>query len=182
MAFKEVSSLDADITIAIGKVNKETGKPYPKQAEGYYLGSRKVENKRGESTLHFLTFGSDNPAVVREFKALGLGIGQNLGVWGTTDLNRKLGAAPVGAMVRVTSTGTKATPNGDMYTYKVEVDSDNSIEVAASDSAQESFDDLDESEDTNSFEEEVPYQSNIAATSGRSVEDVKRLLAKNKRN
>jgi len=165
MAFKEVSSLDADITIAIGKVNKETGKPYPKQAEGYYLGSRKVENKRGESTLHFLQTPKGN-----------------LGVWGTTDLNRKLGAAPVGAMVRVTSTGTKATPNGDMYTYKVEVDSDNSIEVAASDSAQESFDDLDESEDTNSFEEEVPYQSNIAATSGRSVEDVKRLLAKNKRN
>lgn len=166
MAFKEVSSLDADITIAIGKVNKETGKPYPKQAEGYYLGSRKVENKRGESTLHFLQTPKGN-----------------LGVWGTTDLNRKLGAAPVGAMVRVTSTGTKATPNGDMYTYKVEVDSDNSIEVAAQESAQESFDDLDEDgNDTYSEAEEVPYQSNIAATSNRSVEDVKRLLAKNKRN
>lgn len=113
MGFQEVSSLDADVTIAIGKTNKATGKPYPKSAEGYYLGSRKVENKRGESVLHFLQTSKGN-----------------LGVWGTTDLNRKLAQAPSGAMVRITSTGTKPTPNGDMYTYKVEVDKTNSIEVA----------------------------------------------------
>ncbi len=114
MAFKEVSSLDADVTIALGKKDKATGKPYPKQAEGYFLGSRTVENKRGESKLHFLQTPKGN-----------------LGIWGTTDLNRKLASAPVGAMVRITSTGTKPTPNGDMYTYKVEVDADNSIEVSA---------------------------------------------------
>lgn len=112
MAFKEVTSLDAEVTVALGKTNKATGKPYPKQAEGYFLGSREVENKRGKSFLHFLQTPKGN-----------------LGIWGTTDLNRKLSQAPTGSMVRITSTGTKPTPNGDMYTYKVEIDSDNSIEV-----------------------------------------------------
>jgi hypothetical protein len=116
LGFKELSSLDADVTVALGKKDK-TGKPYPKQAEGFYLGSRTVENKRGESKLHFLQTAKGN-----------------LGVWGTTDLNRKLGQAPVGSMVRVTSTGTKPTPNGDMYTYKVEVDSENTIEVSGAES------------------------------------------------
>ena len=113
MAFREVSSLDADTIIAIGKRDKKTGKAYPKSAEGYYLGSRTVENKRGKSAIHFLKTDSGN-----------------LGVWGTTDLNRKLGQVTAGSMVRITSTGTKPTPNGDMYTYKVESDPDNSIEVA----------------------------------------------------
>lgn len=114
MAFKEVSSLDAEVTVALGKIDKSTGKPYPKQAEGYYLGMRTVKNKRGESKLHFLQTAKGN-----------------LGLWGTTDLDRKLGQVTPGAMVRVTSTGTKPTPNGDMYTYKVEMDADNAIEVSA---------------------------------------------------
>jgi hypothetical protein len=112
MGFKEVSSLDADVTIALGKTDKSTGKPYPKSAEGYFLGSRTVENKRGESKLHFLQTRDGN-----------------VGLWGTTDLNRKLSNVNPGVMIRVTSTGTKPTPNGDMYTYKVEVDADNTIEV-----------------------------------------------------
>lgn len=114
MAFKQVSSLDADVTISVGKTDKATGKPYPKQAEGYYLGNRTVQNKRGESKIHFLQTPKGN-----------------LGVWGTTDLDRKLVQVIPGNMVRITSTGTKPTPNGDMYTYKVEVDSDNTIEVSA---------------------------------------------------
>jgi len=114
MGFTEVSSLDADVTIALGKINKETGKPYPKQAEGYFLGSRIVQNKRGESRLFFLQTPKGN-----------------LGIWGTTDLDRKLGQVQPGTMVRITSTGTKPTPNGDMYTYKVEVDKSNTIEVQA---------------------------------------------------
>lgn len=123
MSFQEVSSLDADVTVALGKTNKETGKPYPKQAEGYYLGSRKVENKRGESFIHFLQTSKGN-----------------LGVWGTTDLNRKLGQVAPGVMVRITSTGTKPTPNGDMYTYKVESDKSNIIEVGVSDNPRDDED------------------------------------------
>jgi hypothetical protein len=120
MAFKEVNSLDADVTVALGKTDK-SGKPYPKQAEGYFLGSRAVQNKRGESKLHFLQT-----------------VKGNLGIWGTTDLDRKLGQAPVGSMVRITSTGTRPTPNGDMYTYKVEVDSDNTIEVSTASTSEDS--------------------------------------------
>lgn len=112
MAFQEIASLDADVTVALGKTDKKTGKPYPKQAEGYYLGTRKVENKRGECDLHFLQTQKGN-----------------LGVWGTTDLNRKISQVRPGTMVRITSTGTKPTPNGDMYTYKVESDKTNTIEV-----------------------------------------------------
>jgi hypothetical protein len=113
MGFKTVASLDADVTVALGKKNKETGKPYPKQAEGYYLGSRAVESKRGNSKLHFLQTSEGN-----------------LGVWGTTDLDRKLGQVVHGTMIRITSTGTKETPKGDMYMYKVEVDGDNTIDVS----------------------------------------------------
>lgn len=133
MAFKEVASLDADVTIAIGKVDKKTGKPYPKQAEGYYLGRRSVESKRGDSIIHFLL--TENG---------------NLGVWGTTDLNRKLAQAAPGTMVRITSTGTKATPNGDMYTYKVEADAANTIEVC--------FDTPVSSYPEDEDEEEVEYE------------------------
>lgn len=129
MGFKEVSSLDADVVIALGKKDKSTGKPYPKQAEGYFLGSRQVENKRGTSSLHFLQTAKGN-----------------LGIWGTTDLNRKLSQVTPGSMVRITSTGTKPTPNGDMYTYKVEIDSENSIEVSAA--TAEVSDGADETEDT----------------------------------
>src|SRR5271169_2495266 len=109
MAFREVASLDAKDTVALGKKDKQ-GNPYPKQAEGYFLGSRKVDSSRGDSVLHFLQT-SDG----------------NLGVWGTTDLNRKLGQVTPGAMIRITSTGTKETPKGEMYTYRVEVDKDNTI-------------------------------------------------------
>ena len=118
MGFTEVASLDAEVTVALGKKDKTTGKAYPKQAEGYYLGTRTVENKRGESKLHFLQTASGN-----------------LGVWGTTDLNRKLAAVPTGTMVRITSTGTKPTPNGDMYTYRVEQDTDNTISVGTTELA-----------------------------------------------
>lgn len=175
MAFSEVNSLDADVTIAIGKKDK-AGKPYPKQAEGYYLGSRSVESKRGESKLHFLQTAKGN-----------------LGVWGTTDLNRKLGQAKPGSMVRITSTGTKPTPNGDMYIYKVEVDSENTIEVDASLSAPEStYSDSDETytastsnnysdeEDDPGEEAEIPEVDHRAAAKERAAR-TQALLARNKK-
>lgn len=142
MAYKEVQSLDADVVVALGKRDKKTGKAYPKTAEGYYLGSRTVQNKRGESLLHFLQTDEGN-----------------LGVWGTTDLNKKLTKDLVGTMIRVTSTGTKPTPNGDMYTYRVEVDSDNTIAVsglaasaAGNGSDEEYVEDGDDDEDTDTEE------------------------------
>src|SRR3954463_326888 len=106
MSFKEVASLDADVVVAIGKRDKKTGKMGPKSAEGYLLGSRTVQTNKGPAQIHVLQTPDGN-----------------LGVWGTTDLNRKLGAVAPGSMVRITSNGTKSTKNGDMYVYKVEVDS-----------------------------------------------------------
>lgn len=113
MAFTEVQSLDAEITIALGGTNKKTGKKNPTTAEGYYLGSRKVENKTGESSIHFLQTSKGN-----------------LGIWGKTDLDRKLTAVVPGTMVRLNFTGMQATPRGDMYKFKVEVDADNTIDVS----------------------------------------------------
>ncbi len=151
MSFKEVSSLDADVTVALGKKDKKTGKPYPKQAEGYYLGSRSVKGGRGQnSNIHFLQTEAGN-----------------LGVWGTTDLDRKLGGVAPGTMIRITSTGIKPTPNGDMYTYKVEVDVDNTIEVSTqSDSYAGSSDNNDDTSDDDSNgvdDEELQVAAELAA-------------------
>lgn len=112
MGFKEVASLDADNAIALGGFNKKTKKDNQKSAEGYYLGSRTVSTKKGDAQLHFLQTPKGN-----------------LGVWGKTDMNRKLSAVQPGTMIRITHTGMQTTPNGDMYKYKVEVDKENTIEV-----------------------------------------------------
>lgn len=139
MGFKEVASLDAEVVIALGKIDKKTGKSYPKSAEGYYLGSRKTKNKRGESTIHFLQTAKGN-----------------LGLWGTMDLNRKLGQVPPGTMIRANSTGTKSTPNGEMYTYKVELDTDNVIDVAGlSDNSESSYSDDEDADSSEDASEDV---------------------------
>jgi hypothetical protein len=145
MSYQEISSLDADIVVALGKKDKKTGKAYPKQAEGYYLGKRSVESSRGSSFLHFLQTSEGN-----------------LGVWGTTDLNRKLSQVPAGTMVRITSTGTKPTPNGPMYTYKVEQDSSNTIEVSSQDDSTGDNDNEDNyQEDENDLEHQVPSRADV---------------------
>lgn len=162
--FKEVASLDAEVTVALGKKNKQTGKPYPKSAEGYYLGNRKVESKRGESNLHFLQTEDGN-----------------LGVWGTTDLDRKLAQVDAGSMIRITSTGTKPTPNGEMYTYRVEVDATNTINVSGLASESYSSNDDEGSEDNSDLEdsgdgdyEEQPVA--LAAPSGSNKRSVQEIL------
>lgn len=116
MAFTEVMDLDCDVTTALGGRNKKTGKANPTNVEGYYLGSKTVESPRsksGKAQLHILQTATGN-----------------LGVWGKTDLDRKMLSVSPGAMIRITQSGTVPTPNGDMYKFKVEVDSENTIEVA----------------------------------------------------
>jgi hypothetical protein len=158
MGFTEVASLDADVTVALGKINKETGKPYPKSAEGYYLGSRKVESARGDSYLHFLQTSKGN-----------------LGIWGTTDLNRKIGAVKPGTMVRINSTGKKPTPNGDMYTYKVEQDSSNIIDVTAEDTGYAAENVDEEYDNANGLgDEDFAQASQLSALEKRA--EVDRLL------
>lgn len=118
MAFKTVQALDAENTVALGGENRKTGKKNPTQVEGYYLGSREVESRKsktGKAKIHFFQTSKGN-----------------LGVWGKTDLDRKISSVEIGAMVRATFVGMKPTPNGEMYTYKVEHDPDNAIEVSLS--------------------------------------------------
>ncbi len=163
MAFEEVVSLDADVTIAIGKKDK-SGKAYPKSAEGYYLGSRAVTNKRGESKLHFLQTEAGN-----------------LGVWGTTDLNRKLAQVVPGTMVLITSTGTKPTPNGDMYTYSVKRDPTNTIDVRALEAASDT-DASDEgfTEEETNDESDADESQTLALAAAERKAKVEALLARGK--
>ena len=115
MSFKEVTTLDADVTIRLGGVDKKTGKPNPQSAEGYYLGTRKVtspKSKSGFASLHFLLTPNGNRAI-----------------WGKTDMDRKFSSVQPGTMVRISFDKMVPTPNGDMYKYKLEQDATNNIEV-----------------------------------------------------
>lgn len=139
MAFKKIQDLDAEITVALGGKNKQTGKANPTQVEGYYLGSKQTTNTRNKTKKSFLH-------ILQTEKG-------NLGVWGKTDLDRKMTVVPVGVMVRITQSGTIATPNGDMYRFTVEIDEENAIEVdLPAGSHQEA-----QADETTDGEEDVPY-------------------------
>lgn len=117
MAFEEVQSLDCDVTTALGGSNRKTGKTNPTKIEGYYLGTRSVDSpksKTGKANLHIFQTAKGN-----------------VGVWGKTDLDGKMRSAILGAMTRATFTGMRASKNGEMYVYKVEIDKSNAISVAA---------------------------------------------------
>lgn len=117
MGYKEVASLEADVTIALGGKNRKTGKTNPTEVEGYYLGNRKVtdtKKKSGFSYIHFFQTANGN-----------------IGVWGKTDLDRKLLTVTPGTMTLASFDRMVETPNGEMYRYKVAVDTDNTIVVAA---------------------------------------------------
>lgn len=170
MSFTEVASLDADVTVAIGGRNKKTGKPNPTKAEGYYLGSREVDSKKsksGKAYIHFLQTPEGN-----------------LGIWGKTDLDRKITTVPTGTMVRVSFDKMVPTPNGDMYKFRVEQDSSNTIEVADFSDATTggAGDDTDSSgtvdEDTTAEEEEVQEDAGAALAAATRRAKVEALLNK----
>jgi hypothetical protein len=176
MAFREITSLEADTVIALGKIDKKTGKPYPKVIEGYLLGSRTIKSPRGDSSLFIF----ETPK-------------GNVGVYGTTDLNRKLANVAPGTMTRVTSTGTRPTKNGNMYTYKVEQDQDNVKDdfISAAPSApsfEATTDEEDQEESTElsygAFEEEDEAQeaalSAAAAKKKQTAQKLSELLARKK--
>jgi len=155
MAFQEIQSLDADNVVSIGGKNKKTGKDNPKQVEGYYIGSRQVESRKsktGKSYIHFFQTEKGN-----------------LGVWGKTDLDRKISTVTPGTMVQISFSGMKETPNGDMYTFKVAQDKDNTIEVDHAnfnDNAQGSYSDRDsDSYDSNNNDDEDSTQDEEETTS-----------------
>lgn len=150
MAFNEVTSLDADTTISIGGYNKKTKKDNPNSAEGYYLGNRLVTTKTGESKLHFFQTAQGN-----------------LGVWGKTDMDRKLSSVEPGTMTRVSFNRMQETPKGDMYVFKVEVDSANTIDVtslgASNSSGEETSEGYDDGGDNDGVVEESEEEVQQAA-------------------
>lgn len=117
MSFKEVLDLDCETTVSLGGFNKKTRKENPTQIEGYFIGSKEIPSKMAKSGFNKLHIFQTEEG--------------NIGVWGKTDLDRKMGSVPAGAMTRVTQSGTKPTPYGDMYKFKVEVDETNTIDVSA---------------------------------------------------
>lgn len=117
MAFKPVLDLNADVTITIGGVDRKTQKKNANSVEGYFLGSREIADKMkktGKSYVHIFQTANGN-----------------VGVWGKTDLDRKLVGVGAGLMTRVTFNGMRAVPTGEMYTYRVETDADNTIDTSA---------------------------------------------------
>lgn len=144
MAFTEITSLNCETTTALGGRDKN-GKANPTQVEGYYLGSKDVESRKsktGKAKLHILLTSKGN-----------------LGVWGKTDLDRKMLNVTPGVMVRVTQNGKVPTPNGEMYKFKVEIDSENTMEVAVESPVEASGSEYSDSEgfgETEVFEDESP--------------------------
>ena len=171
MGYSEVTSLDADTTISIGGFNKKTKKDNPTSAEGYYLGSRVVETKTGESKLHFFQTAKGN-----------------LGVWGKTDMDRKLASVTPGTMTRVSFSRMQETPKGDMYVFKVEVDGSNTIDVADLSSQtsedtggeEEAYGDGDDNVGTDPDDEDVEQQAALAAAERQAK--VAAMLSKGKVN
>ncbi len=117
MGFKEIADLDCDKTVAIGGTDKKSGKPNPTTITGYYIGSRDVESpksKNGKAKLHVFQTKTGN-----------------VGVWGKTNLDQKMLGVNPGVLTKVSFTGMVPTKNQPMYKYKVECDTENTIEVAA---------------------------------------------------
>lgn len=174
MAFKQVAAVDADTTTAVGGVNRKTGKKNPTSVEGYYIGSKQVDSPKAKSGKAYLY-------ILQTPKG-------NLGVWGKTDMDKKMQQVTPGNMIRITHSGMQATPNGEMYKYTVEQDDTNVIEVAASnvpeqaDDSEPSFD-QEESFDAatpNDLDEEDDRQAQALAQAERKAK-VQAMLNKNKR-
>lgn len=119
----------AGTTIALGGYNKKLGKENAKQITGFYLGTRTVpdaKQKSGEAQIH-------------SFKTTD---GENVDVWGKTDLNKKMTGATIGLLTQVTVSGTRKTPNGDMYVFNVDIDEGQTLEsFLAAGETEEEYDD-----------------------------------------
>ena len=166
MAFKEINDLSPNRTISLGGVNRKTGNKNPTEVEGYYLGSRTVpddKKKSGLSYIHvFETFAGP------------------VGVWGKTDLDRKILTIPLGTMTRVVQSGMAQTKNGAMYKFTVGVDEENVKKVAtASTSTQGGYND--EADDEADDDATTAYASGGEDDNDEDLAQQQALLAAEKR-
>ena len=118
MAFTKVATLDTDNTVTIGGVDKKTGKNNPKSVEGYLLGTKSLgSNKFNKSKIDYLHILQTSSG--------------NVGVWGKTHMDWQLASVSPGTMVRISFSGTRDVGKGNpMSCFLVEIDTDNTIEVA----------------------------------------------------
>jgi len=115
MGYEKVTDLSTDTVVKIGGLNSKTGKANPTKMEGYYLGSRTVKSENGDSTIH--TFQTPKG---------------NEGIWGTADINSKLGQVRPGTMVLVQYKEKRKLAGGKTkYVYDVMFDVENTIPVFA---------------------------------------------------
>jgi len=175
MAFKTITDLSADTTISLGGTNRKTGKKNPTSVEGYYLGSRQVKDKKkkdGLSNIYFFQTSSGN-----------------IGVWGKTDLDRKMSSVTTGTMTRASFDKMVPTPNGEMYKFKVEVDDSNTIVVAGSNQSvavssssynDDSGPELDEDDEIDSYENEETTQKAALSVAERKAKVASLLGTKNR--
>ncbi len=176
MAFKEVADLSTEVTVSVGGTNRKTGKKNPDRVEGYYLGRRSVADTKKKSGVSYIY-------VLQTSKG-------NLGVWGKTDMDRKMDSVPLGTMIFIAFEKMVPTANGEMYKYKVGVDADNTIEVNTLPSGQTSqettvtandnFADADESYDDTTDEDEADAAQAAALAAAERKAKVQALLKGNK--
>lgn len=143
MGFKPILDLDCDTAIALGGFNKKSRSENPTVIEGYFLGSKVVDSpksKDGKAKLHIFQTADGN-----------------VGVWGKTDLDRKMLSVSPGSMTRAAFAGMAPSKNGEMYKYRVEQDSENTIDVvtAPKNVPVEALDAEEDSYDEDSLDEEA---------------------------
>lgn len=145
MARKKVVDLDAENAVGFGK--EEGQIPPGHTLEGHYIGGRKVKTKFGMATLHVLQTESGN-----------------LGVWGSAQLDAKLGTVPPGSMVFITYVKKIKVTNGTMKVFEVEYDDEDRVEASAvqvnfQDSSEGEEDAEEESSEAEDVEEEAEEES-----------------------
>ena len=118
MAFKPLPTLDSDVTIALGGVNRKDNKPNPTSVTGFYLGAKEVPSAMSSTGKCFVHIFQTETG--------------NVGVWGKTNLDRALATAPKGMLLRATYTGLQKNPpkgRSPAYLYSVEADDSQTIDV-----------------------------------------------------
>lgn len=140
MGFKEVVQTDA---IVLGGSNKKTGKANPTSIEGYFLRTRTAgPNKFNSAKIDY----------VHDFQTPK----GEVSVWGKPNMDNKLKKVTPGTMVRVQADGELDTGKGNpMKLFKVLIDEDNTINVAAESTFEEQEHYDEESEDTDPQDEET---------------------------
>ncbi len=143
MAYEEINDLGAEKSFALGGIRKDkkTGKKFknPTEVEGYYMGAKTVQ-----------LAGQDKPSKLHVFQGeVKNDKGETIftgtaGIWGKTDLDRKLGSAKIGVMTKAyfdkMQDPSQVKPGRQpMYLYKSFQDPTNTTGVEAVEGGEEVF-------------------------------------------